>query len=65
MREACQAGVDAEIANVALYDRLMQNTSRQDILAVFENLRRASQERHLPALRRCAERGAGRGPRRG
>jgi hypothetical protein len=63
--EACQASADAEVANVALYERLMQSTNRQDILAVFGNLQSASQERHLPAFRRCASRGPGRGARRG
>lgn len=63
IREACEAGVEGEIANVALYERLMASTSRQDILAVFDNLRRASQENHLPAFRRCATRGSGRGGR--
>jgi hypothetical protein len=57
--EACAAGVEAEIANAALYDRLMRSTNRSDILAVFSNLKRASQERHLQAFRRCATR---RGP---
>ncbi len=61
-REACQAGVEAEVENAALYERLMRSTEREDILAVFENLRRASQERHLPAFRRGASRGAD-GPR--
>lgn len=60
-REACEGGIEAEIANAALYERLMRSTSRQDILAVFGHLRRASQERHLPAFRRCATRGQGRG----
>jgi hypothetical protein len=64
-REACEAGIEAEVANAAIYDRLMQSTDRQDILAVFGNLQRASQERHLPAFRRCATRGPGRGARRG
>lgn len=59
MREACAAGVEAEIANAALYDRLMRSTNRSDILAVFGNLQRASQERHLQAFQRCATR---RGP---
>jgi len=58
-REACQAGVEAEVENAALYERLMRSTEREDILAVFENLRRASQERHLPAFRRGASRGEG------
>lgn len=59
-QEACEAAVDAEIANAALYDRLMRSTTRPDLLAVFGNLRRASQERHLQAFRRCASRGGGR-----
>ncbi len=66
IREACQASVDAEIENAALYERLMRSTEREDILAVFDNLRRASQENHLPAFRRGASRGVGgRGPGRG
>jgi hypothetical protein len=64
-REACEAGIEAEVANAALYERLMRSTSREDILRVFDNLRRASQERHLAAFRRCAGRGAGRGQGRG
>lgn len=59
-RDACAASVDAETANVALFDRLMHSTNRSDILAVFGNLQRASQERHLQAFRRCATRGPGR-----
>jgi len=61
--EACLAAVDAEVENVDLYRRLMQSTTRSDILAVFENLRQASQERHLPAFQRGASReGRNRGP---
>jgi hypothetical protein len=63
LREACEAGSEREIANVALYDRLIRSTGRQDILEVFGNLQRASEERHLPAFRRCAAGGAGGGPR--
>ena len=58
--EACEAGRDAEIANDAMYDRLMAKVSRPDIRDVFRNLRAAS-ERHLQAFRRCVERPAGRG----
>jgi rubrerythrin len=61
LREACEAGIQAEIENSALYERLLRSTSRPDILAVLRNLQRASQERHLPAFRRCASRGQGRG----
>jgi hypothetical protein len=58
IQDACVAGVQAEIENVALYDRLIQSTQRPDILTVFQSLRSASQDRHLPAFRRCSERGA-------
>jgi hypothetical protein len=62
LQEACEAGVAAEVANGAMYERLLAATSRPDILAVFRNLQEASQERHLEAFRRCAQRrGAGRG----
>lgn len=59
--EACRAGVDAEIENGALYDRLLAGTTRPDVLEVYRNLQRASQEHHLPAFRRCVGRG-GHGP---
>jgi hypothetical protein len=56
LRDACTAAVEAEIANAALYERLLASTDRSDILRVFRNLRDASQQRHLPAFRRCVER---------
>ena len=62
---ACRAGVEAEVENAALYDRLLAGTTRPDVLEVYGNLRRASQERHLPAFRRCAEGSAGAGRQRG
>jgi hypothetical protein len=61
LREACEAGEAAEIENAALYERLVASTHRTDILAVFRNLQAASQQRHLPAFRRCVERGSGGG----
>lgn len=51
---ACQAGVDAEIANADLYDELFASTDRSDILQVYESLQWASLEKHLPAFQRCA-----------
>jgi len=59
LQEACKAGVAAEIENGALYERLLASTQCPDILAVFRNLQKASQERHLPAFQRCVERGSG------
>lgn len=52
LEEACKAGVDAEIENVELYDRLFKMTDDDEVLGVFEALRRASQQCHLPAFQR-------------
>jgi len=59
LEAACKAGVDAEIANGEMYDRLIQNTRQPDIITVLKNLQAASQQRHLPAFQRCVQRGAG------
>ncbi len=68
LQAACEAGVAAEIANGAMYARLLKATRRPDILTVFRNLQDASQERHLRAFQRCAhgpaDGGGGRGARR-
>jgi len=62
VHEACLAAIEGEIDNVKLYDRALESTQRPDILDVYQALRSASQDRHLPAFRRCAEGGgAGRG----
>jgi hypothetical protein len=53
---ACVAGVQGEIENIALYDRLFASTQRTDILNVFQSLHSASRDRHLPAFQRCAQR---------
>ena len=55
---ACEAGVVAEIANGEMYERLVGQTGRADILTVLRNLQEASQQRHLAAFQRCAQRGA-------
>ena len=65
LQEACAAGVAAEIENAGLYERLLASTQRPDIVAVFRNLQEASQARHLPAFRRCAQRPAASRSRRG
>lgn len=54
---AAQAGVEAEIANVALYERQLETVADYpDILEVFVNLQAAAQEQHLPAFERAAAR---------
>lgn len=58
---ACEAGVAAEIANAGLYDRLLAATERPEIVMVLCRLQQASQQRHLPAFRRCVERQGGSG----
>jgi len=58
LQAACEAGVVAEIANGEMYSRLLGQTQREDILRVLRNLQEASQQRHLPAFQRCAQRGS-------
>lgn len=55
LAEACAIGVQAEIENAALYDRLFAMTADPEVLAVFSALRWASAERHLPAFQRCRD----------
>ncbi len=63
LEEACKAGVEAEIDNASLYDRLLASTERPDIIQVYLALQEASQERHLPAFQRHASPGANDGQR--
>jgi hypothetical protein len=53
---ACEAGVQAEIDNAALYDELfsMVKADNPDIIQVFTSLQQASETKHLPAFERCA-----------
>ncbi len=53
LAEACQAGVDAEIADAALYDELMLVTDHADLIQVFTRLQNALLESHLPAFEAC------------
>lgn len=62
--EACVAGVQAEIANGEMYERLLAVTTRSDLREVLGNLQEASQQRHLRAFQRCVDReGRGHGCR--
>lgn len=58
LTDVCALGVQAEIANMALYDeRLLPAVAAYpDIAAVMSRLRDASRDNHLPAFRRCAGR---------
>ena len=64
LAEACQMGIDAEIANRDLYDKqlLPAVANYPDITQVFTALRDASEQNHLPAFRRCVN-GANAGQR--
>jgi hypothetical protein len=59
--EACEAVIRAEIDKVAMYDRLMAETELADIGVVLLRLQAASRDHHLPALRRCVQRGGAAG----
>lgn len=48
LAEACQAGVDAEIADAALYDELKLVTTHEDLIRVYNRLQSASLNSHLP-----------------
>ena len=64
--EACQLGVEAEIKNAEMYDRLLDSTmDYPDVQRVLVQLQRASTENHLPAFQRCVERGGSQGQGRG
>lgn len=53
LAQACQAGVDAEIADAALYDTFKPVTAHADLLQVYNNLQSASLNSHLPAFQTC------------
>ena len=52
--EACQAGVDAEIADAELYDELMSFTTNSALIQVYTNLQKATLDSHLPAFEDCS-----------
>lgn len=55
LKGAAQAWAEGEILNVALYDRLLVSTQSSNLYRVFTNLRRSSQESHLPMFQLAAE----------
>jgi len=50
---ACAAAVDAEVANIAMYDRLVALDPPADLRTVFTNNRAATVNNHTPAFMRC------------
>jgi hypothetical protein len=58
LEAAATAWAAGEVDNVALFDRLLAEASGDTALTrVFTNLRRASQEEHLPAFEAAAANG--------
>lgn len=55
LKEACQIGVEAEIANAALYRNQLLPAVKdyEDITSVFISLMNASQDKHLVAFEKC------------
>ncbi|NLR72064.1 DUF2202 domain-containing protein [Novosphingobium sp. ERN07] len=61
LAEACRDAVQAEVENIALYDRLLPTIADGTVRQVLENLQAASRDNHLPAFRRCLAHEDGKG----
>ena len=61
--EACREAIESEKTNVALYEELLASEAipQADIRELFGHLRDMSEDHHLAAFTRCAERGGERG----
>jgi len=57
LADAAEQALAAEEANAGLYDELLDGVTDENVIAVFEQLQWASQERHLPALQNYVENG--------
>jgi hypothetical protein len=63
--DACWAGVEGEVENIAMYDRFLKATKSPDIRALFQQLQARSRDAHLPAFERCVAREGGTAAKRG
>ena len=54
VKMACEVGIQAELDNIALYDKMLLEETNGIVLNLYRNLRDASLNNHLPAFRRCA-----------
>lgn len=59
--EACRAGVQGELDNIARYERFLRETREPELQALFQRLQARSRDAHLPAFQRCVARGTQRG----
>lgn len=57
LEAAAKAWAAGEILNVEMYDKLLTQTSESNLTRVLTNLRRSSQESHLPMFELAAENG--------
>lgn len=57
LEAAAKAWAEGEILNVEMYDKLLSQTSDTNLTRVLTNLRRSSQESHLPMFELAAENG--------
>lgn len=55
LQAACKLGVEAEIANVKMYENFLTFVNEPDLRAAFTQLRYVSQNNHLRAFQRCAK----------
>lgn len=55
LNEAAEAAVQAEQENGALYDTITENVSNPEVINVFNALRFATMEHHLPAFQRLVD----------
>ncbi|MDB9503357.1 DUF2202 domain-containing protein [Spirulina major CS-329] len=53
---ACALGIEAEIANVQLYDEFLTWVSEPELRDLFSQFRRVSSEKHQRAFDRCQQR---------
>jgi len=53
LQAACKMGVEAEIANVKMYDKFLTFIQQPDLKSAFTQLRYVSQNNHLRAFQRC------------
>jgi len=54
LQAACQGAYQAEIDNIAVYDRYMDMDLPADVRTVFTSNRAASLDRHMPAFLNCS-----------
>ena len=52
--DACRTSLQGAQADVAMYDRLVQQVMDTQVQQTFQQLRQAVQQQHIPSLQHCA-----------